>query len=275
MIRIVIGSLLILIYFIGLIFPVAEGEDYKNYAVGGFVIYLIPGALLVYYGYKSWYRKKQPGYIPPQKHIKASSQAPTQSQATNITFQTSFSSIPAAEKILRNSKDVDERISAATALGKTNHEMAVKILCDVLASDPDEYVRAVCAGYLGCRKGPKAEKALLLAANDSSSYVQQKVIEGLFRIGSGGTFNAIKELTKSANQEVKEKAELFLHKRSKKITRKIECPFLTIYGTCEPPETPDLYDCSWETSGKGYYVGCFVYQMKTFKGGPAEYLKRL
>ncbi|MEW6195820.1 MAG: HEAT repeat domain-containing protein [Bacteroidota bacterium] len=275
MVRIVIGILLMLIYFLGLIFPVAEGEDYKNYAVGGFVIYLIPGALLIYYGYKSWYGKKQPGYVHPQKSIKVGPRQRPQSQTTNITFQTNFINIPQAEKILRNSNDVDERISAVSALGKINHEKAVRVLCDALANDSDQYVRALCAGYLGCKKGPKAEKALLNAVNDTSLIVQEKLIEALFRIGTGGAFNAINEFAKSKNTKVKEKAEHFLFKRSKKITKKIECPFLTIYGTCEPPETPDLFDCSWETQGKGYYSSCYVYQMKTFKGGAAEFLKKL
>jgi HEAT repeat protein len=161
-----------------------------------------------------------------------------------------------ARRILATSSDSDERLDAATALGKTGSQQVVPALAEALSSDQDQYVRHVCASALGSIKGAEAEKALLQAMADPEPYVQQAVKEALSRLG-----------TEQANRAIGG-----ARKTTKKVKNRL-CPFLTESGMCEPPGVIDWTECSWETQGSGHYHGCFVYRMHQHPGGPADFIR--
>jgi HEAT repeat protein len=190
-----------------------------------------------------------------------------------MVVATSFPGQAAAEQVLATGTDSDARLDAATALGKTNSLAVVPALANALLNDQDKYVRSACAGYLGSIKGAEAEKSLKQALADPDPYVRKKIVEALFRLGTEQARKAIAGALKDADSEVRAEAEKYTSKTAKTVQTRL-CPFLSESAMCEPPGVADLYECSWETEGRGHFTGCFVYKMHTHSGGPGDFLRR-
>ena len=172
---------------------------------------------------------------------------------------TRYRNLETAKRTLASSCDSDERLSAATAIGKTNSPEAVPALGQALLADLDRFVRSACAGYLGCIKGDAAQNYLLEGKADTESYVRKSVATALFRVATPASLEEVERIRLGDDAaEVRREAERLMGRRSKLMSSR-SCPFLTVNGFCDSPAATSLWDCSWEADGRGHYEECAVY----------------
>ena len=160
----------------------------------------------------------------------------------------------AAETVLLMSTDPRARLDAVNALGLTNSPRVVPTLAKTLREDETERIRGMCAGYLGSIKGDQTEEALLEVTGDPSPYVRRRAIEGLFRIGSERSLEAVRAALGDSDPIVKAKAQLFTEKMASPIKDR-HCPHLTKFGMCDMPSC-EFNECDWETENRGRYKKC-------------------
>jgi HEAT repeat protein len=84
------------------------------------------------------------------------------------------------ERLLRASRDAEERRAAAEALAGIQGDSQVLIFAEALGADPDDVVRLRCAEVLARRiDHASAQRALMRAVEDPNPQVARAAIEGL------------------------------------------------------------------------------------------------
>lgn len=178
-----------------------------------------------------------------------------------LSKESSFKSLEEAKDTLLNSKDPDLRHEAVHALGKSCLVEAIPPLLQALQIDSTWYVRALCAGYVGCLRGVGCKEALLKALNDSDASVRERAVKGLAKYNETECEDAIERLRADSSEDVRGEVDRVLKTRSFEITS--QCPYFFKHWFCDSPVIPDLCKCSWNTSISSDmkdYHDCAVYR---------------
>ena len=178
---------------------------------------------------------------------------------STVTMSSGFSSFEQAVNAVQNSRDTDERETAVSALGKSCAAEALPPLIQALGSDSADYIRAMCAGFIGSLRGAGCKEALIKALTDRSALVRMYAVTGLARYDEAECYTAIQRLQNDPDKDVSFQVERTMKARTK--SRASGCPYVSARGFCDPPAVGQLEDCSWVTHNRGHYSGCAVYRM--------------
>jgi hypothetical protein len=178
---------------------------------------------------------------------------------STVRVSSGFSSITMAGNALLNSESSDERATAAQALGRSCAAEAIAPLIQALENDPECYIRAMCAGFLGSLRGANCKAALIKALSDSSADVRRRAVTGLARYDQAECYTAIEQAANDPDEKVRFQVDRALKARTN--SEASGCPYVSPRGFCDPPGVGQLEDCSWVVHNRGPYCGCAVYNL--------------